>query len=129
REVESIHEDDSGNLWFGTIGGGLIKYEHTQEGQRARFTILNEGQGLSDLNVRSIIHDHTGNIWLGTQFGLNRLSRQNISSISKEYSAQPVTGKNVLFKNYSYEDGFLGIGCFRNAALEDRGGTIWIGTN
>ena len=36
--------------------------------------------------------------------------------------------ESPLFKNYSYEDGFLGISCSRNAIFEDNNGTIWVGT-
>jgi hypothetical protein len=47
---------------------------------------------------------------------------------------QGVPGKNdkessSLFTNYTYEDGFLGIGCFGNSMCEGSEGNLWIGSN
>jgi hypothetical protein len=33
-----------------------------------------------------------------------------------------------LFKNYLYSDGFLGVGTWYNSIVQDKDGTIWIGT-
>ena len=129
NEVESIHEDKSGDLWFGTTASGLWKYENPKGGDKASFTILNEEQGLSDLNVRSIIEDHSGNLWLGTQFGLNKLSKLRAHSNTNDVPIKQSTNNDYYFKSYSYEDGFLGIGCYRNSMFEDKEGTIWIGAN
>lgn len=34
-----------------------------------------------------------------------------------------------IFLNYTYENGFLGVGCTINAIYEDNGGIVWVGGN
>jgi ligand-binding sensor domain-containing protein/serine phosphatase RsbU (regulator of sigma subunit) len=107
--VTSILQDHSGNLWFGTLGGGVNKYDGKC------FTHYTEKEGLLNNNISGIIQDHSGNLWFGSRFGLSKMQTKN-----PELS---------LFKNYTYEDGFFGIGCNNNAIFEDNNGTIWIGAN
>jgi class 3 adenylate cyclase len=35
----------------------------------------------------------------------------------------------VFFKNFAYDDGFLGVGCNRNSMVTAKDGSVWIGTN
>src|SRR6185295_12565016 len=56
--------------------------------------------------------------------GLNKLSLKTLSKL-----AANVNTGGALFKSYTYEDGFLGIGCNAHAIFEDKNGTIWIGAN
>jgi hypothetical protein len=68
------------------------------------------------------LQDKNGNIWFGTRIGLSKLTMQSlernftdfdklIDNISDNKNRQ----QPILFKNYGYEDGFLGIGCNRGA--------------
>jgi hypothetical protein len=59
--VNSIMEDSRGNLWFGTQGGGVSRYNGES------FTHFTEKEGLSNNNVTSVMEDRHGNIWFGTQ--------------------------------------------------------------
>jgi ligand-binding sensor domain-containing protein/serine phosphatase RsbU (regulator of sigma subunit) len=124
--VLSILEDKSGNLWFGTAGGGVCK----SDGKR--FTHFTDKEGLSNNVVLSILEDKSGNLWFGTRFGLSKLTLAKLGALrhaqvdNMEYS---VKEDNIIFKNYTYEDGFLGIGCFGNSICEATDGAIWIGTN
>ena len=124
--VLSILEDKSGNLWFGTAGGGVCKYDGK------RFTHFTDKEGLSNNVVLSILEDKSGNLWFGTRFGLSKLTLAKLVALRRaqvdnmEYS---VKEDNIIFKNYTYEDGFLGIGCFGNSICEATDGAIWIGTN
>ena len=61
--VNCMLRDKTGNLWFGTGGGGVSKYDGES------FTHFTEKEGLSNNNVRSIIEDKTGNLWFGTDGG------------------------------------------------------------
>jgi ligand-binding sensor domain-containing protein len=61
--VVSILEDKSGNLWFGTNGGGVSKYDGKS------FTHFTDKEGLSNNVVRSILEDKSGNLWFGTYGG------------------------------------------------------------
>jgi len=86
--VWEVFEDSKGNIWAGTYGGGLSKYNP----ERDQFTNYKHQQSdslsISDNKIRGIEEDHNGNIWLGTNKGLNRLN--------------PETGE---FKHYGLEDG------------------------
>lgn len=120
--VFSMLEDKNGNLWFGTSGGGVNKYDGKY------FTHFTEKEGLSNNVVLSILEDKKGNLWFGTRFGLSKLANNYMARLTKIY-AKSAGEHPLLFKNFTYQDGFLGIGCNANALYEDTRGTIWIGAN
>ncbi len=53
-------QDKSGNLWFGTNGGGVSKFDGRF------FTHYTDKEGLSNNSVSSILEDRNGNLWFGT---------------------------------------------------------------
>jgi signal transduction histidine kinase/ligand-binding sensor domain-containing protein/AraC-like DNA-binding protein len=59
--IRSIYEDQVGNLYIGTRGGGL----NIINSKTGKTTILNSRNGLSNDAVLSINQDHDQNIWLG----------------------------------------------------------------
>ena len=133
NNVSDIIEDKSGNLWIGT-DEGVSKYDGKT------FTHFTEKEGLSNNNVQSLLEDKSGNLWFGTDFGLNKLTPKSLLKLSANAKISADKGdfadhpnndpaREVLFKSYSYEDGFLGVGCNPHAIFEDKNGTIWIGAN
>jgi ligand-binding sensor domain-containing protein/serine phosphatase RsbU (regulator of sigma subunit) len=122
NSVLSILKDANGNLWFGTSGGGVDKYDGKY------FTHFTEKEGLLNNFVLSVLEDRKGNLWFGTRFGLSKLTSNYMSRLAKSY-ANGGNEQLVLFKNYTYPDGFLGIGCNAKAIYQDKKGTIWIGAN
>ncbi|MBI4646365.1 MAG: hypothetical protein HY738_07180 [Bacteroidia bacterium] len=58
--IQCILQDSKGNLWFGTQGGGVTRYDGEM------FTHFTEKQGLSNNSVWSICEDKSGNLWFGT---------------------------------------------------------------
>ena len=113
--VAGLLEDSNGSIWIGTAGGGVSRYDGKQ------LINLTEKEGLTNNYINSLFKDKTGRIWMGTRLGPNILKPEMLE-IKAERPEVP------LFKNYSYEDGFLGIGCNLGALYEDRNGTIWIGS-
>ena len=64
--VRRIFQDKSGNLWFGTNGDGVVRYN----GTTLDYFSIDEGFG--GVAVRGIIEDKDGNIWFGTERGLTK---------------------------------------------------------
>ena len=120
--VNSMHEDRLGNMWFGT-SGGVSKYDG-----RA-MTGFTEKNGLINNFVASILEDKYGIIWFGTRYGLSKLTYKKLSFFSTDPKVKNKHEVDIFFKNYDYNDGFLGVGCNNSAILESQKGTIWIGTN
>ena len=55
--------DASGNLWFGTWGGGISRFDGLS------FTNFNTAHGLSNNLVHCLAQDAEGHIWIGTDGG------------------------------------------------------------
>ncbi len=124
NDVRSILEDKKGNLWFGTLGGGVSMYDGKY------FTHFTDKEGLSNNNVLSILEDKSGNLWFGTRLGLSKLSYSKLVELNDKVKLNNFSNDEVLFKNYTYDDGFYGVGCNGGKTiLEDKNGNIWIGAN
>lgn len=100
--VWNIYEDADGNLWFGTDGDGVKKYDGK--------TILSFGkkEGLSHDNVLSIVQDNNKNMWFCTWGG----------GLSK------YDGKE--FKTYDEKNGLVNNNVW--SSLKDKDGNLWFGT-
>ena len=59
-QVYCSYKDKWGNLWFGTNGGGVSKYDGKS------FTTYSSAQGLASNIIWCITQDHAGNLWFGT---------------------------------------------------------------
>lgn len=116
--VYSIEKDNEGNIWFGTGGSGAICYDGNT------FTHFTTDQGLNSNFVMSIIEDSHHNMWFGTRSGPSVMSLDELKIWKKSGFIQ-----QMIFRNFDYEDGFLGIGCNYEALNENPDGEIWIGAN
>jgi ligand-binding sensor domain-containing protein len=109
--IRIVYQDRSGNLWIGTYGGGLTKFDPQNEiftHFRADNTIPNS---LSNDYVFTIHEDKNGILWLGTWGGgLNRFD--------------PATG---FFKNFTDMHGLPNNAIY--GILEDDSGNLWLSTN
>jgi ligand-binding sensor domain-containing protein/signal transduction histidine kinase len=75
--VESLVEDQEGNIWVGTWGGGLNKFDRNKD-RFFHFTHdKNDPNSISSDYIRNnaMIVDSTGDLWLGTNSGLNVLPK------------------------------------------------------
>lgn len=98
--VMSIIEDRNGNLWFGTLGGGVSRYDIVNS------QTYTTREGLAGNYLLSILEDHAGNMWFGTGWGLSRYDGTSWTTC---------TQFNGLVVNTAY------------ALFEDRLGNIWAG--
>lgn len=96
--------DQYGKLWFGTFGGGVIRYDPVNE----QFTQFSEAQGLCKKNVEQLLEDKTGNLWIGTfEGGLNKFD-------------------GTSFTWFDEKDGLPGRSII--SLFEDSKGNLWFGT-
>lgn len=102
--IRSIFQDSKGNLWFGTIGEGVVKYS------AQTLTYFSNPDGFNSKSVFAINEDKTGNLWFGTDQGVYKYD-----------------GK--IFRNYNKKDGLNHIDISRKSLLVDKSGTIWVGTH
>ena len=100
--IRCMIQDKKGNIWIGTNGGGVSKYDGKS------FTNYTVKEGLSNISVWSLIEDSKGNIWMGTYGG----------GVTK------YDGKT--FTIYTVDQGICNNRV--RSILEDKKGNVWIGT-
>ncbi len=67
--VLQIAEIASGDMLFGTMGNGLVCYDHKQDSLR----YITTNEGLSNNSVKSIVENpNNGDVWLSTNRGLSK---------------------------------------------------------
>ncbi|MCC6407410.1 MAG: hypothetical protein IT453_09600 [Planctomycetes bacterium] len=109
-------EDSHGNLWFGTNGQGVARYEpSTSPGARGVLRYFSIEDGLIGDVVTDIAEDRQGRLWFGTHTGASRYEPPAAHELGR-------TG----FTGFGSEAGLRGAGC---KLLVDRNGTIWAGTS
>ncbi|HJX72188.1 MAG TPA: two-component regulator propeller domain-containing protein, partial [Bacteroidales bacterium] len=81
KGVRTIFEDNSGNIWFGHIGGALTRYNGK------KFEPLFITDTLPDLDVTSFIHDKDGSLWISTHGdGVYRIENPNEKTARIKYT-------------------------------------------
>lgn len=112
--VTSILDDNSGVLWIGTFGGGLVK--HNKLGNSFEQFLPEPGNenSLTHERIHSLYRDKQGIIWIGT--GLGGLVRFD--------------PEKKLFKAYKPDAGnSLSISSVEVTSIaEDEEGILWLGT-
>jgi ligand-binding sensor domain-containing protein len=109
-------QDKVGNLWFGTSGEGVYRYDGKT------FTNFTEKDGLCNNSVLCILQDRNGNIWLGTNTGLCRYDGKNFTNIP----IAAANGSNLRPSTYSDIDPHGRDGVW--SMMQDRSGKLWFGT-
>jgi signal transduction histidine kinase/ligand-binding sensor domain-containing protein/DNA-binding response OmpR family regulator len=94
-------KDKAGNLWFGTSGNGVSRFDGKT------FTNFSSANGLAHNLINSITEDSHGNIWFGTYGGISKYD-------------------GFSFKNFTTANGLPNNNV--NKLLEDRQGNIWVTT-
>ncbi len=154
KNILAINEDNSGNIWFGTVNEGLYKFneknliridnDSTVSGGIIRaianvngklwfgtasegiYTLnnvngttkqkfINKSKGLNSDNIYLLFADSNNNLWCGTEKGVDKITFKK-------------DGEILNIKNYTKDEGFLGVETDLNGAYEDKNGNIWFGT-
>ncbi|MBK7809810.1 MAG: regulator [Saprospiraceae bacterium] len=106
--IRSIFQDSKGNMWFGTLGEGVVRYN------LKTLTYFSNSDGFINNTVYAINEDKNGNLWFGTDKGV--------------YKYDPTASSNA-FRNYNQKDGLNHLDISRKSILVDKSGTIWVGTH
>jgi ligand-binding sensor domain-containing protein/signal transduction histidine kinase len=114
NRIETMVADSAGNIWVGTFGKGLDKFDPlTGKFTHYRHDPKNNSSLKSD-SVMVIIQDHAGKmLWIGTRGGLDRFD--------------PETGEFVHYQYDANDPQSLSHNVIRTI-YEDRQGTLWVGT-
>ncbi|MCB0763428.1 MAG: hypothetical protein KDB84_01895, partial [Flavobacteriales bacterium] len=108
--MNTLERDGQGNLWIGTQQHGLYRCRNTFVDS------INMDHGLGSRNVEQVMLDAYENIWLGTRNGVDMLELD-------------VLQERVLeVEHFGADEGFIGIGAFRNACMLDTDSALWFGT-
>jgi ligand-binding sensor domain-containing protein/serine phosphatase RsbU (regulator of sigma subunit) len=114
NKIASIFEDREGNLWIGTLGGGLNKFDQRTGKFKSYRHIPGNSKSLSNNRINSIIEDKDGNLLIGTWGGgLNIFDRktETFASFLNKENDDTSLPSNTIYKIYI-----------------DKSDRIWIGT-
>ena len=75
RGVRAIAKDRRGDLWFGTRGNGLVRFDPRSGRYRIYSHMASDPRTLSYDNIGALWIDRGGTLWVATDFGLNRFDR------------------------------------------------------
>lgn len=106
--IKTIKQDHFGNIWAGTIGGGVTKLSPIKNGSEYICKTYSTRQGLNYFNVNAIFEDRENTVWIGTDLGLNQFRGERIQ-VFDEADSIP---NNIIWSTYC-----------------DNSGNIWTGTN
>ena len=101
NSIYTVYRDHEGNVWAGTLSGGVGKWDGT------RFRTFTNAQGLASNTVTSILQTERG-MWFATPNGLSLLSQGSWKTFRVP---EGLPSENV------------------NCLLQDKAGTLWVGTN
>ena len=115
--IVSIHEDESGALWFGTLEG-LAYYRD------GRFASLAQAAPALNENMLQVVEDARGSLWLATNRGLFAVARKELEMLA----ARPDSGSPHI-RAYHIADGLRTSefsGGNTSNGLRANDGTLWL---
>lgn len=107
NQIISAFEDSRGYIWFGSLTGGLIRWDPASE----IFSAIRQADGLPNDNVYGILEDDQGFLWLTTNKGLSRY--------------EPEAGR---FLHFSTADGLSDNQFNFKSFYRDKAGWLYFGT-
>ncbi|MDJ0748155.1 MAG: two-component regulator propeller domain-containing protein [Woeseiaceae bacterium] len=111
--VRAILEDSDGQLWIGTYGGGIARFDAETRTFDRYGHDANDPATLSDDRVSVLFEDDANRLWAGTAGGLNLVNRE--------------TGAVVRYMSDNEDVSSLSDNDI-SSIFQDRSGLLWIGT-
>jgi streptogramin lyase len=120
-------EDKDGNLWFGTTGAGVYRYDGRS------FINFTEKDGLSSNTVYCMLEDKDGNIWVGTDNGVCRYNPSAAQLAERAFLRFVIPG----IDDYSFINEVVDPKKTLNnvppakavlSMIQDKAGNLWFGT-
>lgn len=116
QQVGCSIRDKSGNLWFGTTGEGVYRYDGKV------FTQFTQKDGLCGNSIFYIVLDVSGDIWFGSKEAISRFDGKKFTNIS---IPSPM-GNHFLYGNSINNNTSIHNELW--SMMQDRTGKIWLGT-
>jgi len=108
--ILSLYENKKGDLWIGTLGGGLNKYLPNKDNSSGKFISFSESDGLPNNVIKGILEDNSENLWVSTNQGLSKFNPEN-----------------KTFRNYDVNDGLQNNEFQELASLKRKNGEMLFG--
>jgi ligand-binding sensor domain-containing protein len=116
EKIWAMLSDSSGNVWFGTRGGGLYRL---RDGSLRRITAQD---GLPGNNVYALLDDSKGNLWMSGSFGIASVPWKELDRFINQRE------QGLAVTTYGMADGLQSTemnGGFQPAAMLSKSGDIW----
>jgi ligand-binding sensor domain-containing protein/signal transduction histidine kinase len=115
--IMALCEDKQGNIWIGTMGAGLDRYNpDTQRFINFRHNALNPNS-LADNDVLSLSVDRAGLIWAGSHLGegITKIQRNpaKFNTFSHQQDNSNSLNDNVVWSIYEDSDKILWVATYR----------------
>ncbi|MBK0380404.1 hybrid sensor histidine kinase/response regulator [Mucilaginibacter segetis] len=112
NNINTIFEDNNGDLWIGTGGGGVSLYNRDLDSFTNFGPNKNDITTISNDDVTCMYQDDNNDIWVGTYSGLNRLNLKTRTFERFFYEKD----KDYIPDRHIY------------AIAKDNSGKLWLGT-
>lgn len=114
--VTALYQDQSGNVWVGTDGGGLNLFDRRSGRFKHYRYDPHSANSISGNRINSITEDQYGQLWIGTNTGLNKFDRftEKFTQYRHDANNPHSLSHNEVWA--IYEDSY------------SQGRTLWIGT-
>jgi len=106
NQVSAFIEDNDGNIWIATYGGGINKYDPKTD----KFTFFTTKDGLPGNNFYGVLQDDNSNIWFSSSAGLTMYDI-----------------KKKTFTNYDINDGLQSNEFNGGSQYKDEKGQLYFG--
>jgi ligand-binding sensor domain-containing protein len=116
QELGCGYRDKSGNIWFGTTGEGIYRYDGKV------FTQYTKKDGLFSNSIFKIIGDKSGNLWFGSREAITRFDGKKFTNIAIPSS---VRSNFIVSQSFNYDP------ATKNelwSMMQDKSGKFWLGT-